>query len=303
MRSRASSFLLFCLLIISLTGCSTSQPSPSVVPTVSQAVLTATSTIVQPTATPDVPMAAIVNGEGIPLDQYQSELKRYQAGISADNQQAGTKKPEEIVIQDMIDQVLLAQGAAEKGFSVDDVKLQDRLNQLIETLGGQSALDGYEQAQGYSPDEFKYALRVSIASTWMRDQITATVPRTADQIHAQQIFLTDQTEAQAVLQEIKSGSDFATVAEEYDPVTRGDIGWFPRGYLTQQKVEDAAFALQPGGVSDVIQSDIGFHIIKVIERDAQHSLTPDAYSTLQHLAIQQWLQDKQKASQIEIQIK
>jgi peptidyl-prolyl cis-trans isomerase C len=248
-------------------------------------------------------MAAIVNGEGIPLDQYQSELKRYQAGISADNQQAGTNKPEEIVIQDMIDQVLLAQGAAEKGFSVDDIKLQGRLNQLIEKLGGQSALDSYEQTQGYTPDEFKYALRVSIASTWMRDQITSAVPKTADQIHAQQIFLTDQTEAQAVLQEIKSGSDFATVAEEYDPVTRGDIGWFPRGYLTQQKVEDAAFALQPGGVSDVIQSDIGFHIIKVIERDAQHSLTPDAYSTLQHLAIQQWLQEKQKASQIEIQIK
>ncbi len=65
-----------------------------------------------------------------------------------------------------------------------------------------------------------------------------------------------------------------TLASEADPVTRGDLGWFPRGYLLQPEVEEAAFSLQPGEVSQVIKSAIGFHLVQVIEKDPARPVDP-----------------------------
>lgn len=299
MRSRTFLFI-YCLIILNLVSCKPSTPTDSA--TDSPEPETPVSTEILPTATPDVPLAAVVNGEGISQIQFESELKRYQSSQLNTGESDVTLKPEELVLDDMVNQVLLAQGASEKGYKVDDSVLQDRTNQLVEKLGGQAALDEWIQSQGYSSEEFQYALRISIASSWMRDQITSAVPATADQVHLRQILFIEQANAQSALQQVRAGADFATMAEEYDPITRGDIGWFPRGYLTQPQVEEAAFALQPGGVSEVITSEIGYHLIQVIERDEKHALSPDAFSVLQLQAVEKWLVDKKQTSQIEILI-
>ena len=97
-----------------------------------------------------------------------------------------------------------------------------------------------------------------------------------------------------------SGKDFATLASTLDPTTGGDLGWFPKGYLTQTAVEEAAFALEPGSYSDIIQTELGYHIIYVIERDASHKLSVDARRTLQENALSQWLSDQKAAAQIQI---
>ena len=86
-----------------------------------------------------------------------------------------------------------------------------------------------------------------------------------------------------------------TVAE---PLTRGELGWFPRGYLPEPAFEEAAFALQPGQVSDIIQTEAGYHIIMVLERDPAHPLTPDALLTLQYTALEDWLSQQRQQSTI-----
>ncbi len=48
--------------------------------------------------------------------------------------------------------------------------------------------------------------------------------------------------------QLQAGADFATLAYRYDPLTGGDLGWFPRGVLTQPAVEEAAFSLQTTGI-------------------------------------------------------
>lgn len=254
------------------------------------------------TATPSIPAAAIVNGEIIPLAQYESELRRYHQAQSNLETLMTDQKPEDFVLEDMVSQVLFAQGAVENGYTVDDSALQEKLNLLVNDLGGQSALDAWLSGQGYSMEEFRYSLKISMASAWMRDQITSQVPDTADQVHLRQIVFTEQANADSALQEVRAGADFATMAEEYDPITRGDIGWFPRGYLTQAVLEDVAFSMQPGEVSEVIPTTIGYHLIQVIDRDGQHALSPDAYSMMQEHALSNWLNDKKETSQIEIRI-
>ncbi len=75
--------------------------------------------------------------------------------------------------------------------------------------------------------------------------------------------------AEELLAKVKAGADFAALAKESseDPGSAaqgGDLGLFLRGRMTPA-FEEAAFALQAGGVSDVVETPFGFHVIKVEE--------------------------------------
>lgn len=83
--------------------------------------------------------------------------------------------------------------------------------------------------------------------------------------------------AEALLARVRGGEDFAEVAraESDDPGSKGaggDLGFFARQQMVPA-FEDAAFALEPGTVSDVVRSDYGFHIIRTEEHEAAQ-LTP-----------------------------
>ncbi len=132
----------------------------------------------------------------------------------------------------------------------------------------------------------------------MRDKIIAEVPSTAEQVHVQQILLYNQDTAQSFLLQLNGGADFDELASRADPTTRGDLGWVPRGYLLDPKIEEAAFSLAVGGHSDVITTDVGYHIVKVLEKDPNRSLSPDAYLALQELALKNWIEQQRQQSNI-----
>jgi peptidyl-prolyl cis-trans isomerase C len=78
---------------------------------------------------------------------------------------------------------------------------------------------------------------------------------------------------EGLLARVRAGEDFAKLAGEFsdDPGSKkdgGDLGWFGRGRMVKP-FEDAAFALKPGEVSGIIESQFGYHIIKLEERRAQ----------------------------------
>ena len=78
------------------------------------------------------------------------------------------------------------------------------------------------------------------------------------------------------------------------------MGWFPRGYLDQPALEEAAFALQPGQYSQVIETEIGYHILYLVERDTSHIIQPDARIALQRSALQEWINERRNQSEIQI---
>jgi len=101
-----------------------------------------------------------------------------------------------------------------------------------------------------------------------------------EQVHARHILIrpastTDDAKAAArkqaedLLAKVKAGGDFAALAKEHsqDPGSAskgGDLETFPRGQMVPE-FDQAAFALQAGQVSDVVETPFGFHIIKVEE--------------------------------------
>jgi hypothetical protein len=275
-------------LAVILTACR-GTPTPVPTPTATQV----------PSATV-APAAIRVNGEQISVTEFTAEVDRYRQAQAGLGTTVSLATAEQAVQIDLVDTLLLAQGAASQGYGVDDASLESHIQALVTQLGSAQALSSWEAAQGYTDADFRTTLRLQIAAAWMRDTISASVPLVADQVHVKQILVYDPTEAQNILSQLQGGTDFDSLAALYDPVGQGDLGWFPRGYLSDKAIEAAAFALKPGNYSGIIQSGSSYRILYLIEEDPAHPLSPDALLTLQENAVQAWLTQRRSQSTIVI---
>lgn len=296
-------FLLGMLLLSACGPTVTSTPAPGPdQSTPTMPVPIATTVVPTPTATPE-PLAVRVNGEGVSLAEYEAELRLLQEAQQTLGKTASAEEQRTMVMDNLVDMALLAQGAYENGFVLDEESLQAEVDQLIQQMGGEQALQEWMSQQGYTETTFRAALKRSQAAAWQRDQIAASVPETAEQVHARQILAQDEENANQALEKVKQpGMNFAAYASQYDPLAGGDLGWFPRGYLTQPEVEEAVFNLQPGEISPVIHSQIGYHIVQVISREPSRAISPDARRVLQHKALQEWLKARKVGGQIEVML-
>lgn len=258
-----------------------------------------TETVAAPTPTEE-PMAVRVNGTGITIAEFQNEQWRLKDAQAATGEELDEEEQVNLVLTELVGQVLLAQSASSEGYFVDDATLQTHIDELIAQAGGAEQFMSWLQTNHYDETGFRQTLRRQLAAAWMRDKIVSGVPTTAAQVHARQILVSDRATADSIYQQLQAGTDFATLANQYDALTGGDLGWFPRGYLYVQAVEDAAFGLSAGQYSTVIESDYGFHIIQVIERNESQPLSADALHGLQEKAVQDWIDAHWASSTIEV---
>ena len=287
----------FLLLLLALTACSTG--APNIVSVFASATpLSPTATAQPPTETP-IPLAISINGQGLTADQLKAEVTRYTNSMKTLGQTISPEQALKAVEDDLVSQFLLAQGATEAGFVLDDNTLKQHMDGLVKNVGGADKLTAWEQAHSYTNIDFMEMLKLSIASAWMRDKIMSSVPVTAEQVHVRQILLYNEDAAKSYYSQLQAGTSFDDLAAKVDPITHGDIGWFPRGYLPEKAVEDAAFSLQAGSYSPIISGEVGFHIIKVLESQPARALSPDALTTLQARAVEDWLANRRKQSSIE----
>jgi parvulin-like peptidyl-prolyl isomerase len=280
------------IVLILLSSCSSGQGSKDTDTPVETA---------NPTPT-EAPLAARVNGEGILLTEYEAELKRYQAGMEQLGEQYDPELAKQEVMDYLVAQTLFTQAAAAQNYFIDEVDLQAKIDQYAETAGGQDVLQAWISENFFDSDSFRAAVSRDMAVIWMRNYLIAQVPQIAEQIHARQILVRSENEAIGIQRQLEVGTSFKSLAFSYDPLTGGELGWFPRGYLLQPEVENAAFSLQSGQYSGIIPTSFGFHIVEVIEVDPQHSLSQDALLFVQRQAIENWLDEQITQSTIEILI-
>jgi len=284
---------LWVLLVFVLLAC---EPVPTTIKTETQPTMTLSPSSTPEPATPTaVPAAFFVNGEGVPLAWFESEVARYliaqeNLGETVDDQAIAR----EVVRNDIIDLVLLAQGARAGGYSVSDEDVQERMDELAMDVD----LPTWMTQWGYTEEDLFQSLRLQLQADLQKKQIIEGIPESVEQVELQQVFAFTETGARNALVSLNSGRDFDEVALTYDPTTGGYLGWAPRGYLLIPALEEVAFTLPVGEFSEVIESEIGFHILLVLDR-AERPLTSDARMTLQRSALHAWLDQQRDQATIE----
>jgi parvulin-like peptidyl-prolyl isomerase len=127
--------------------------------------------------------------------------------------------------------------------------------------------------------------------------LAATVGQSAPQVRAAHILLPTREEAEAARARVtEGGEDFAIVArelstDEASAANGGELGWFTREEMVAPFAE-AAFALEPGAISEPVETEFGWHVIQVLERDPERPLTDLQINRLQQTAEERWLAEQ-----------
>lgn len=128
------------------------------------------------------------------------------------------------------------------------------------------------------------------------------VPQSAEQVEAEHILVGTQDLANEVHAQVTGGADFEQIArtsstDTATAPTGGKLGWFTRPQMVPA-FADAAFALQPGQISEPVQTSFGWHVIKVLDRSADRPLTAEQYNLATEKAIARWLDAERAQSDI-----
>lgn len=208
----------------------------------------------------DDPVIARVNG----VDIKQSDLDFAASEVGP---RLGNYTPEDrkkVLLQYVIENELMA-GAGEKDSLNNAANFPDRVK--------------YHQRRALRDAYFDASIRNAVSEEAAKkiydEKIGGVKPE--QEVHARHILVATEAEAKEVAERLKKGEDFATVAKEKSKDTNaegGDLGFFARGQMLKP-FEDAAFALDVGKISDPVQTQFGWHIIKVEEKRDQPAPTFD----------------------------
>lgn len=295
----------------SVAGANTPAPEPS--PAIT------TTAPVTPVGGVEVALAAIepvegplatVNGQEITWADYEPELIQSLYNVtlqySLDWNQAENIELlptfQDQILETVINRTLLRQESAAEGIEVSDDELTtaiDEQKQMILDSGQYASWEAFLEMFGLTDE---YLTRLIQDSVLIEKVSEAHAPeREAEQVHARHILVDDAETGQEVLDRLEAGDEWADLAAEYsqdgsNAQSEGDLGWFSRGMMVAP-FEEAAFALEPGETSGLVETDYGIHIIQVLEKEVR-DLEEEAYAALTNKAFETWMDDIRATAEI-----
>lgn len=258
--------------------------------TIAQALPTPVPVTALPVNAQDVAIVATVNGQDITLDEFQRTLEQREIQ-AVDVPDAGAFQ--DAVLASMIEQMLIAQGAVRLGITVTEADLDAEVAANRALAGSDEAWTDWLAANAYDEDSFRASLRDALIAARVRDAVTAAQQGAVPVVHARHIVVATEGQANALLQRLNAGEDFATLAqaESIDQSSArqgGDLGVFAEGELLAPEVARTAFALEPGMVAGPIRSSMGYHLIQTLEKSTR-TVEGQELAVLVQAQFERWL--------------
>jgi len=241
-----------------------------------------------------------VGNRSFNLDYFERRL-RYDIREGNTVYTANPSQAPTLLLNEIETEELMRQGAPEKGvdLSGEAIDAEIRNQEDIPADAGRNTFAAFYReavrSSGLTTDGYRDVIAADIAQNAIQPMFQQQAPATADQVRFRVIVLTTESDAQAALQRLKNGEDFATVATEVSQheASRqqgGEQDWTPRGIL-EPALDEALFSLEVGQISDIITGQNALFIVQVEERQAQRETTDTQKSVLASQAQQQWLSD------------
>lgn len=230
------------------------------------------------------------------LNQY-AELSAYIQGMNLGQIQDETtlKYIKELILEDMITlEAIKASYAGKEEEVLPETAEEDLKEFLAESKGTQAVADFLKERK--ISDEtltkfYMYQLYMNAYFTELEGSMTNLSEDVAayyeehkeefavDEVTASHILVKEKDLAEDILKQLKEGASFEELAAKHNPDstkdTGGSLGTFGRGAMIKD-FEDAAFALQPGELSEPVMTEHGYHIIKVTDKKQGYKTLEEA---------------------------
>ena len=247
---------------------------------------------------------ATVDGEVILMSEYEKRaqpiIEEYEKVLKGPDRDMRIKELKEKILDQMIDEKILIHEANRKKIKVNKKEIQDGIEEIKKRFTTEEEYNQELIKQGLSEEKFKEQVKEQLMVIKLIDEEVKAkvVPPTdseledfykqhesemvePEQVRVRHILLkvsenTNKEEAlkkiKEILKEAKKGkTSFAELAKKYSEdasaAKGGDVGFFIRGQMVR-KFEEAAFALNVGEISDVVETEYGYHIIQCVEKRA-----------------------------------
>jgi len=235
----------------------------------------------------------IINGEMITVEKFEQFWN-----MIPDNYKVELNK--EDILDQLITQTLLIQKADELNLREDpDIAFQ--IKNAVDQILIQALLEKeIIEETSLSAEDIELYYEENKENYWQEEEV-----------YAYNILVETEKEAQEVLQKLEEGQEFSELAKEFSigssASSGGDIGFISKGTLMPE-IEDKLFILDPGEVSEIISTERGFHIFKVVEKnpsgylelnEVRGELEKQLLPARQQEAFDQYLQDLEEQATIE----
>ncbi|MBW2143044.1 MAG: peptidylprolyl isomerase [Deltaproteobacteria bacterium] len=290
---------------------------------VSVAAMTLPS-LAQEKQTPKAKVAA-VNGAVISQIDFNREMNIVQQRLtrmekSFNDSQMKTLKNE--VLERLINRELLYQESQKNGIKVEESAINEQIDALKKRFPNEDefkkTLQNMDFSQNYLTTQITRDLAIKqFIDKQFSEKITVSDKEaksyfdshpdafnSPEQVKASHILIkvdpkADESQKAAarkkieeIQQRLKKGEDFATLAKEFSQCPSsaggGDLGSFQRGQMVKP-FEDAVFALAPGEVSGIVETEFGYHLIKSVDKKPKASF---AYNDIKEKLKQHLKQNK-----------
>lgn len=243
-------------------------------------------------------VAVIVNGEPISTWEIGLLLPQIQSEMAAQGVEAKGEVVIRTALQRAIDSKLLAQEARRRGLEPDAERVDRKMNAFAEGSGGHAALEAELIKSGVTYSQLRATVvqsdlvqtlvetEIGVGNEIQAGEVAAFIGENPelfkgqDKIHTRHILFKIAPDANAAEREAVreraeaararalAGQDFAALAIELsegpNALRGGDLGFTARGQMVES-FDNAVWALEVGEISEVVESKLGFHVIKVDE--------------------------------------